>query len=96
MPVNSWLPLAHPVAPTNVSALLSSVIVNLGIYGIVRLNLDLASVKGSLPGLIVLGVGSLSALIGILYATVQAEMNDCWPTARSKTWGSSRRALAPP
>ncbi len=74
VPVNSWLPLAHPVAPTNVSALLSSVIVNLGIYGIMRLNLDLAPVKGSLPGLIVLGVGSLSALIGILYATVQAEM----------------------
>ena len=47
VPVNSWLPLAHPVAPTNVSALLSAVIVNLGIYGIVRLNLDLAPVKGS-------------------------------------------------
>ena len=74
VPLNSWLPLAHPVAPTNVSALLSSVIVNLGIYGIMRLNLDLAPVKGSLPGLIVLGVGSVSALIGILYATVQAEM----------------------
>ncbi len=74
VPVNSWLPLAHPVAPTNVSALLSSVIVNLGIYGIIRLNLDLVPVKGSMPGLIVLGVGSLSALIGILYATVQAEM----------------------
>ena len=74
VPLNSWLPLAHPVAPTNVSALLSSVIVNLGIYGIIRLNLDLAPIKGSLPGLIVLGVGSLSALIGILYATVQAEM----------------------
>ena len=74
VPVNSWLPLAHPVAPTNVSALLSTVIVNLGIYGIIRLNLDLAPVKGSLPGLVVLVVGSLSALIGILYATVQAEM----------------------
>jgi hydrogenase-4 component B len=38
VPVNSWLPLAHPVAPTNVSALLSAVIVNLGIYGIMRFN----------------------------------------------------------
>ena len=56
VPVNSWLPLAHPVAPTNVSALLSTVIVNLGVYGIVRLNLDLAPVKGSMPGLIVLVV----------------------------------------
>src|SRR6266851_5150239 len=74
VPVSSWLPLAHPVAPTNVSALLSSVIVNLGIYGIVRVNLDLRPVTGDLPGLIVLVTGSLSALIGILYATTQAEM----------------------
>jgi hydrogenase-4 component B len=74
VPLNSWLPLAHPVAPTNVSALLSAVIVNLGIYGIVRFNLDLRPVAGIGPGLVVLGIGSVSALIGILYATVQAEM----------------------
>jgi hydrogenase-4 component B len=74
VPVNSWLPLAHPVAPTNVSALLSAVIVNLGIYGIVRFNLDLVPVTTSGPGLIVLVVGSFSALIGILYATVESEM----------------------
>jgi hydrogenase-4 component B len=74
IPVNSWLPLAHPVAPTNVSALLSAAIVNLGIYGILRVNLDLHPMASSLPGLIVLVTGSLSALIGILYATIQAEM----------------------
>jgi hydrogenase-4 component B len=74
VPVNSWLPLAHPVAPTNISALLSAVIVNLGIYGIVRVNLDLAPTLGAVPGLVVLVVGSLSALIGILYATIQGEM----------------------
>jgi hydrogenase-4 component B len=74
IPLNSWLPLAHPVAPTNVSAILSAVIVNLGIYGIMRFNLDLHPATGTGPGLIVLVVGSLSALIGILYATVQAEM----------------------
>ncbi len=74
VPVGGWLPLAHPVAPTNVSALLSAVIVNLGIYGILRVNLDLLPVAGIIPGLIVLVTGSLSALIGILYATTQAEM----------------------
>jgi len=74
VPVNSWLPLAHPVAPSNVSALLSAVIVNLGIYGIMRVNLDLHPVTGSGPGIIVLLTGSLSALVGILYATTQAEM----------------------
>ncbi|HEY6387411.1 MAG TPA: proton-conducting transporter membrane subunit [Candidatus Acidoferrum sp.] len=74
VPLNSWLPLAHPVAPTNVSALLSAVIVNLGIYGIVRTNLDLAPSADVAPGLIVLLIGSLSALVGILYATIQGEM----------------------
>jgi hydrogenase-4 component B len=74
IPVNSWLPLAHPVAPTNVSALLSAVIVNLGIYAIVRVNLDLAPATGAAPGLIVLVIGSVSALIGILYATIQGEL----------------------
>ncbi len=74
VPLNSWLPLAHPVAPTNVSALLSAVIVNLGIYGIVRVNLDLLPTVAVGPGLIVLVIGSISALIGILYATIQGEM----------------------
>jgi hydrogenase-4 component B len=73
-PVNSWLPLAHPVAPTNVSALLSTVIVNLGIYGIIRFDIDLAPLREPGPGLVVLVVGSVSALIGILYATIQVEM----------------------
>jgi hydrogenase-4 component B len=74
VPVNSWLPLAHPVAPTNISALLSTVIVNLGIYGIIRFDIDLAPLPEPGPGLVVLVVGSISALIGILYATIQVEM----------------------
>ena len=74
VPVNSWLPLAHPVAPTNVSALLSAVIVNLGIYGIIRFDLDLVPVTAPGLGLVVLVAGSISALVGILYATIQAEM----------------------
>jgi hydrogenase-4 component B len=74
VPLNSWLPLAHPVAPTNVSALLSAVIVNLGIYGIVRVNLDLAPTTAVGPGLTVLVIGSISALVGILYATIQGEL----------------------
>ena len=74
VPVNSWLPLAHPVAPTNVSALLSAVIVNLGIYGIIRFNFDLTPVTAPAAGLVVLVIGSVSALAGILYATIQAEM----------------------
>jgi hydrogenase-4 component B len=74
VPVSSWLPLAHPVAPTNVSALLSAVIVNLGIYGILRFDLDLAPAQGIAPGVVVLLTGAATALIGILYATIQPEL----------------------
>ncbi len=74
VPLSSWLPRAHPVAPTNVSALLSGVMVNLGIYGILRLNADLLPVADVGRGLLVLAIGSLSALVGILYATVENDL----------------------
>ena len=69
VPFNSWLPRAHPAAPANVSAMLSGAILNLGLYGIVRVALPLAPGANAAPGLLVLVVGTLSALIGILYAT---------------------------
>ena len=74
VPASSWLPLAYPPAPTGFAALSSAIIVNLGIYGILRVNLDLAPAAGAGPGLVVLAIGSVSALVGILYATIQAEL----------------------
>ncbi len=74
VPTSSWLPRAHPVAPGNVSALLSSVILNLGIYGIVRVDADLLGTSAAGLGLVVLVVGSLTAIIGILYATTEDDM----------------------
>jgi hydrogenase-4 component B len=59
------------VAPANISALLSGVILNLGIYGIVRVNLDLLPVHLIGPGLVALIVGAVSAFVGILYATTE-------------------------
>lgn len=70
-PSMSWLPRAHPAAAANASALLSGVILNLGIYGIVRVNGDLAPLADLWPGVIVLLVGAVTALIGILYATTE-------------------------
>jgi len=74
VPSNTWLPRAHPIATGNVSALLSGIILNLGIYGIVRLNVDLLPANQLGQGLIVLIVGSVSALVGILYATTENDM----------------------
>jgi hydrogenase-4 component B len=74
VPFSVWLPRAHPAAPANVSAILSGVILNLGIYGIVRVNIDFLPITLTGPGLLVLIVGSVSALIGILYATVENDL----------------------
>ena len=74
VPVNTWLPVAHPAAPANVSAILSGAILNLGLYGVVRVNLDLVPVGAVGPGVVVLVVGTLSALVGILYATTENDL----------------------
>jgi hydrogenase-4 component B len=74
VPVNTWLPRAHPAAPANVSAILSGVILNLGLYGIVRLNLDLVPLNMVGAGVVVLVVGTITALVGILYATTENDL----------------------
>jgi hydrogenase-4 component B len=74
VPFNSWLPRAHPVAPGNVSAILSGTILNLGLYGIVRVNVDLLPMTLVGPGLVALVVGTVSAFIGILYATTENDL----------------------
>ena len=74
VPLNSWLPRAHPAAPANVSAILSGVILNLGLYGIVRVNLDLVPAGTVGAGVVVLAVGTISALVGILYATTEGDL----------------------
>ncbi|OGG49417.1 MAG: hypothetical protein A3F84_23670 [Candidatus Handelsmanbacteria bacterium RIFCSPLOWO2_12_FULL_64_10] len=74
VPFNSWLPRAHPVAPGNVSAILSGVILNLGIYGIARINMDILPPISVTPGLMILAVGAVSAFIGILYATTDNDL----------------------
>jgi hydrogenase-4 component B len=74
VPINSWLPRAHPAAPANVSAILSGTILNLGLYGIVRVNLDLVPAHTVGAGLVVLVIGTISALVGILYATIEDDL----------------------
>ncbi|MGB9476639.1 MAG: proton-conducting transporter membrane subunit, partial [Candidatus Udaeobacter sp.] len=74
LPVNTWLPRAHPAAPANISAILSGVILNLGLYGIVRANFYLVPIDSIGPGIVVLIVGTVTALVGILYATTENDL----------------------
>ncbi len=74
IPLHVWLPEAHPVAPSNVSALMSGVMLKTAIYGIVRVVFDLI---GDFPwwwGAMVLVFGLVSAVMGVLYALMQHDL----------------------
>ncbi len=74
IPVNFWLPRAYTAAPDAFVPVLAGVTLNLGLYGIVRLNGDLLPVAMVGPGLVALIIGSVTALLGILYATTQSDL----------------------
>ncbi len=66
-PIHFWLPHAHPAAPSHISALMSGVMIKLGIYGILRFYLLLAP-AGLGIGRLVLICGMISGVLGVLYA----------------------------
>jgi len=74
VPVNFWLPRCYTAAPSIFVPILAGVTLNLGFYGIVRLNVDLASSHGFGTGLFALLTGGVTALVGILYATTDNDM----------------------
>jgi hydrogenase-4 component B len=74
VPFHVWLPRAHPAAPSHVSALMSGVMIKLGVYGLLRVTLDLLGAGPAWQGGLVLVVGSLSALGGVLYALTENDL----------------------
>lgn len=74
IPLHVWLPEAHPVAPSNVSALMSGVLLKSGIYGLLRVYLDFLGNPPAWWGVTLLALGSVSALLGVLYALVQKDL----------------------
>src|SRR5229473_24993 len=74
IPFHIWLPAAHPVAPSNISSLLSGVVLKAGIYGMARIFLDGMGVLPSWAGLLVLIVGVASAVLGVLYALMEHDL----------------------
>ena len=74
VPLHVWLPRAHPEAPSHVSALMCAAMVNLGVYGVLRVGFDLLGGGSRWWWLLVLAVGAVSALYGILQAAVAADL----------------------
>ena len=74
MPLHAWLPLAHPAAPSHVSALMSGVMTKVAIYGILRIVFDLLGPPvwwWSLPFIL---LGAATAVGGLLYAVVDQDL----------------------
>jgi formate hydrogenlyase subunit 3/multisubunit Na+/H+ antiporter MnhD subunit len=73
MPFHFWLPQAHPIAPTVLSAFLSGVIIKMGIYGILRVFLFIKPVP-EWSGWLIIIVSMISAILGVWYALAQHDI----------------------
>jgi hydrogenase-4 component B len=74
VPLHVWLPRAHPVAPADGSALLSGLVVKLGVYGIALTAFNLLGTGPAWWGVLTMALGAISALLGILYALAERDI----------------------
>ncbi len=93
VPLHAWLPRAHPEAPSPVSALMSAAMVNLGVYGIMRIDLQLLGPGPRWWGLVLLIVGGLSALYGVLQASVATDLKRLLAYSTTENMGLITMAL---
>src|SRR5690242_8187353 len=74
VPLHVWLPLAHPAAPSHVSALMSGVMTKVAVYGFVRIVFDLLGPPAWWWSIVVLALGGITAVMGVLYALMQHDL----------------------
>lgn len=71
VPLHIWLPYAHPAAPSNVSALMSGIMIKTAIYGMIRFMLCYLQIQASWWGVVILCIGIVSAVLGVAYALME-------------------------
>lgn len=74
VPLHVWLPAAHPVAPSNVSALMSGIVVKTGVYGLLRVCSEFLGAPPLWAALLILVLGVGSGLLGVLYALIENDL----------------------
>jgi hydrogenase-4 component B len=74
VPLHVWLPLAHPAAPSHVSALMSGVMTKVAVYGFVRIVFDLIGEPAWWWSTIVLTLAGITCVMGVLYALMQHDL----------------------
>ena len=74
VPLHVWLPLAHPAAPSHVSALMSGIMTKVAIYAFIRVAFDLLGTMSTWTSVLVLTVGGITAVMGLLYAVLESDL----------------------
>lgn len=74
VPLHVWLPLAHPAAPSHVSALMSGVMTKVAVYAFVRVIFDLMHSPAWWWSLLVLAVGAVTVVLGVLSAVLERDL----------------------
>jgi hydrogenase-4 component B len=74
VPLHVWLPLAHPAAPSHVSALMSGVMTKVAVYGFIRIVLDLLGAPSWWSSMTVLALAGITTVMGVLYALMQHDL----------------------
>ncbi len=74
VPLHVWLPLAHPAAPSHVSALMSGVMTKVAVYAFIRIVFELMGAPAWWWGLPALLLGGITAALGVLYALMETDI----------------------
>lgn len=74
VPLHVWLPLAHPAAPSHVSALMSGVMTKVAVYAFMRIVFDLMGSPVWWWSVLVLTIGALTAVLGVLSAMLERDL----------------------
>ncbi|HEV2098565.1 MAG TPA: hydrogenase 4 subunit B, partial [Stellaceae bacterium] len=74
VPLHVWLPLAHPAAPSQVSALMSGVMTKVAVYGFIRIVFDLVGAPAWWWSIVVLVIAGATTVMGVLYALMPHDL----------------------
>ncbi len=74
IPFNFWMPRAYNVTPSAFIPIIAGVTLNLGLYGIIRVNSNLQFISQIDIGIVILMTGAITAILGILYATIEDDL----------------------
>src|SRR5579859_6656042 len=74
VPLHVWLPLAHPAAPSHVSALMSGVMTKVAVYGFIRIVFDLSGAPAWWWSIVIIPLAGITCVLGVLSALMQHDL----------------------